>query len=402
MPSTSPHDPDLLANQLSPHYRCFDVANRLLFTGHSHQAWPDVAREGQLEAFDWAATRVDDKWQRALAKVDQLRDYLRHWYEDDSGLYCLGQNTHMLLCSWLSSLDWTQKPRLVTSDGEFHSLFRQLQRLQETGIEVEFVATQPLETFADRLCQQLHRPTTAVLISRVLFGSSLIVPSLNVIAEHCLQREIPLLLDDYHGTNVSRLSLAEEPMSQVYLVTGGYKYLQWGEGNCFLRYPQDCQLKPVMTGWYGSFSTLDQPRTTQQGTQPVAFDREQKFASATYDPTSQFRAARVVEFFRQQQLSPERLQQQYQAQIHTLQQCFLALQLPANAIQLAHPYSLAHNGGFLALRSPRANQLCEALKKAGVLTDSRGDILRFGVAPYIHSNQIEQAMGQLKDVVLNG
>ena len=38
-------------NALAPHYSRFRVAERLLFTGHSHQAWPDVAFDGQVEAW---------------------------------------------------------------------------------------------------------------------------------------------------------------------------------------------------------------------------------------------------------------------------------------------------------------------------------------------------------------
>jgi kynureninase len=34
-------------NALARHYSRFGVERRLLLTGHSHQAWPDVALEGQ-------------------------------------------------------------------------------------------------------------------------------------------------------------------------------------------------------------------------------------------------------------------------------------------------------------------------------------------------------------------
>ncbi|MEM7609394.1 MAG: kynureninase, partial [Myxococcota bacterium] len=47
---------------LRPFYGRFLDADRILLTGHSHQAWPDVAREGVLQAFDDAAAHVDDKW----------------------------------------------------------------------------------------------------------------------------------------------------------------------------------------------------------------------------------------------------------------------------------------------------------------------------------------------------
>ena len=60
-----------------PHYARFRVGERLLLTGHSHQAWPDVALEGVVEAFDDAARRVDEKWERAFAKADARARRLR-------------------------------------------------------------------------------------------------------------------------------------------------------------------------------------------------------------------------------------------------------------------------------------------------------------------------------------
>ena len=124
------HDFDTLAKRLTPHYSRFNVGERLLFSGHSHQAWPDVAVEGQVEAFDAAARSVDEKWGAAFEKADMLRGYLRDWYDDPDGLYCLAENTHILLVSWLSALDLKAKPKIITTDGEFHSMYRQLKRLQ--------------------------------------------------------------------------------------------------------------------------------------------------------------------------------------------------------------------------------------------------------------------------------
>ena len=56
-------------------------------------------------------------------------------------------------------------------------------------------------------------------------------------------------------------------------------------------------------------------------------------------------------------------------------------------------------GGFLALTSPRAGSLQAALAERGVLTDSRGDHLRLGPAPYISDAQIDAALTTLADVV---
>ena len=61
-------------NRLAPFYSRFRVdrwpgEGHLLLTGHSHQAWPDCAREGLLEGYDDAARFVDKKWDRAFTKA---------------------------------------------------------------------------------------------------------------------------------------------------------------------------------------------------------------------------------------------------------------------------------------------------------------------------------------------
>ena len=73
---SSPHTLESLArtpNSLVPHYARFRVSERLLLTGHSHQAWPDVGLEGQLEAWTDAAAHVDDKWERAAQIAARFR-----------------------------------------------------------------------------------------------------------------------------------------------------------------------------------------------------------------------------------------------------------------------------------------------------------------------------------------
>ena len=129
-------------NPLATHYSHFRVADRLLLTGHSHQAWPDRARAGQIRAWDDAASQVDDKWERAFAAAERVRAGYRRLLDDPAGLYSLAANTFELLVRLLSALPWRERPRVVTTDSEFHSLRRLLSRLEEEGIEVVRVAAQ--------------------------------------------------------------------------------------------------------------------------------------------------------------------------------------------------------------------------------------------------------------------
>src|SRR5207245_5034781 len=88
-------------NALAPHYRRFRVADRLLLTGHSHQAWPDVGFEAQQRAWLDAAEYVDDKWERAFAVAGRGQQGFAQLLDDPDGAVALGGNTDELVVRWL-------------------------------------------------------------------------------------------------------------------------------------------------------------------------------------------------------------------------------------------------------------------------------------------------------------
>ncbi len=384
-----------LALRLQPHYSRFDVANRLLFTGHSHTAWPDVAEQGLADYYEASRTRVDDKWEVAFERIEVLRSYLRRWYDDPHGRYSLAASTHELLVKWLSALDLRAKPRLVTTDGEFHSLHRQLAALESRGIEVVRVPVRPIETLNDRLIHAMDTRTAAVLLSRVWFETARILPDPRAMNRACRERGIPLLLDDYHGTNVVPLSLRQYDLEDVHLLIGGYKYLQWGEGNCFLRYPADTPLRPVITGWFASFGTLKLPRSAE-----VLFDGgDSLFMGATFDSVSQFRAARVAEFFTGMGLTPEILRANYRRQVAHLMDRFRKTGADPEIIRLKEDVEAEHLGGFVAFEAPDAMGIGMRLKQRGMYVDTRGTTLRIGPAPYHTDAQLDAAIDELMRAV---
>ena len=113
-----------------------------------------------------------------------------------------------------------------------------MDRLQEEGFIIKKVPALPLNGFASRLEAALDDDTLAVMLSRVYFETGLINPELTQSASVCREAGIPLMIDDYHGTNVVPLSLREAGLQDAFVLIGGYKYLQWGEGNCFFALPR--------------------------------------------------------------------------------------------------------------------------------------------------------------------
>ncbi len=383
-------------NSLAPYYSRFRVSERLLLTGHSHQAWPDCAREAALECFDDAAAHVDDKWQAAFAKAERVREGFRLWLDEPNASLALGGNTHELVLRFLSALPLRSRPRLVTSDGEFHSLRRQLDRLAEEGIEVVRVPSAPVATLSERLAHAVScdpQRTSAVLVSSVLFTTSEIVPDLATLAEHCQKLGCQLLIDAYHQLGV--LPGASKGLEQAFIVGGGYKYLQLGEGNCFLRLPQACSLRPAITGWFAEFGELGAVPVDGVGYPDGAL----RFAGSTYDPCSHYRASSVFAFFSEQALTPQLLRGVSQHQLSVLAERFDDLALDAAIISRASASSLSRLGGFLALRAPQAERIALGLSQRGVRVDCRGDVLRFGPAPYLCDRQLRDAISALAETV---
>jgi kynureninase len=383
-------------NALSVHYGRFDVAHRSLLTGHSHQAWPDVAMHGQIEAFTDAAAAVDAKWDLAFAKAERLRQAYRDLLDDPGSDIALGANTHELVIRFLSSVDLRRRPRLVTTDGEFHTLRRQLARLAEEGVEVVRVAATPVDTLAERLAAAVDDRTAAVLVSYVLFETSRIVPGLSSVAAACRHRGVELLVDAYHALGVVPFSVRQQELTDAWVTGGGYKYLQLGEGNCFLRLPEHAAtLRPVVTGWFAEFEDLTAKAAGQVGYAPGG----DRFAGATYDPTSHYRACAVLDFFVRQGLTPTFLREVSVHQNELLASQFDALDAPPAVITRDRSASRVAFGGFLALTAPDAGELRKKLAERGVLTDSRGDKLRFGPAPYLSDAQLETAIATLGEVL---
>lgn len=382
-------------NRLAEHYRHFAVAERLLLTGHSHQAWPDCGLQGQQQAWLDAAQWVDDKWERAAARAAEVERGFSALLQDDDGHIALGQNTFELVLRFLSALDLRRRPRLVSSGSEFHTLRRLLGRLEEEGVEVVRVPSEPFDSFMPRLAAEVDDRTAAVLCSHVFFDSGIIGGNFSPVAAACDRVGCELLVDAYHSLNVVPFSLREHGLQRAFVVSGGYKYCQLGEGNCFLRFPAGCQLRPIATGWFGEFGELAQA-AAQQTRYGVGAER---FAGSTYDPTSHYRAAEVMRFFRDQQLTPALLRQISQHQIGLLVAGFEALDVDSRIIRLRHAAPAASRAGFLALQSPHAERIRAGLKERGVSCDYRGDILRLGPAPYLSDRQIEQALGIFAEVL---
>jgi kynureninase len=398
-PPLSPHLPD--PGELAAHYTRFRVGERLLLTGHSHQAWPDVSFDAQQQAWLEAAERVDDKWARAFEVADQVRAGYRRLLNDPPGAgnIALGQSTLELIARLLSALPLRTRRRLVTTDGEFHTIRRLADRLVEEGLEVVRVPARPVETLAARLALEVDDRTALALVSSVLYETAEIVPGIEEVAAACARHGAELLVDVYHHLNVLPFDVRALGLEHAFVTGGGYKYCQLGEGNAFLRFPADTELRPVLTGWFSEMAwlgTAPTPGEVRYGPGPA------RFAGGTYDPVSHYRAAAVFDFHEREGLTPEVLREVSQRQMRLLIELCGEWPIPYR-VQFPRPRAEVHAlAGFLALSTPLAGDLVRLLKERRVFVDHRGDTLRIGPAPYVRDDQLAEAVTRLATLLAEG
>lgn len=379
-------------------YRRFLDANkgRQHFACHSHHYWPDVTRDAMLQYWDDTAALVDDKWQHLFSeKLPQVQQSIANTL--NTGMpeqLAFAPNTHELLYRILSCLDWQKPLKILTTDSEFHSFNRQISRLDEfDNLSLCRIETLPFANFEERFAEAIQSDDwDLIFVSQVFFNSGLAVKDLESLVAKASADSI-VVIDGYHGFMAIPTDLSAIAGRAFYLA-GGYKYAQGGEGCCFLHVPPNCQLRPAYTGWFAEFGELDQAKTGQVNYATNGM----RFAGATMDFSPLYRLAAVQQLYQQQGLDVATIH----AYVQGLQQAFLqhldTLQHPELNRNNLLVNALSHHGHFLTFKlhnADKVQQLHKQLSNHGVITDARGDRLRFGFA--IYHNAAEYDLSCLKE-----
>lgn len=376
---------------LKAHFRRFLEAEpgRLHFAAHSHHPWPDASFDGHAQAWTDAARFVDDKWDTVFGAVvpEAQRHVAAELRLPDPSSLVFAPNTHEFVLRLLSVLP--ERPRLVTTDSEFHSFERQTRRLEEDGLAVvERVPTEPFATFPERFVAAARKASPQlVFFSHVFFNSGFVVPDLAGLVA-ALPADALVCVDGYHGFCAVESDLSALAARSFY-VAGGYKYAMAGEGACFLHVPPSASsLRPRNTGWFAAFGALEEK---QAGRVPYA-PGGAHFMGATFDPSGLYRLNAVMRWKAQVGLTTASAR----AHAQGLQRRFLAgLAGTPLAKEPLVVEDEARRGRFLTFRTPRARALSDALKQARVITDARDDRLRFGFGPYQDEGDVDAALERL-------
>ncbi len=347
-----------------------------------------------MQAWLDASGRVDDKWKHVLGEVlPTAQAHVARVLGLTSGSsIAFAPNTHELLGRLFSCFETGRPVSILTTDGEFLSFTRQAQRWEEAGLATwTRIPVEPFETFARRFLDAAAQPVDLVFVSQVFFRSGFVFEAFERLADIVPRRETFVVIDGYHGFMARPTSLAAVE-DRVFYLAGGYKYAMAGEGTCFMHCPAGYGSRPVDTGWFAGFGELARLHAGDVG-YPVDGMR---FFGSTFDPSGLYRFNAVLGRWQDLGVSVA----DFHDHVVRLQQQFLSSVAaheagPLRIDELVPAGTVSERGNFLTFRRRDVAALHLALRAKGVMTDHRGDRIRFGFAPYHDSDDIVELARRL-------
>ena len=377
---------------LRAHFSVFRAAapERIHLAAHSHHYWPDAACAAHAHAVQHAARHADNKWgtifselvprvQRGVARILSL---------PHPGTLAFAPNTHELVCRLLSALPVTRRPRVLTSDAEFHSFERQIARLAEEDlVAVERVAAEPADTFPERFrAAARHGQHDLIFVSQVFYNSAATCGDLMTLAQAVPSRDALLAIDGYHGFMALPTDFSGVAARAFYLA-GGYKYAMAGEGACFMHCPPGHVPRPRDTGWFAGFGALAAGVADE-----VAYAADgSRFLGATFDPTALHRLAAVFAWMDEIGLTVPAIHAHVLALQARFQRAVEGIG-PLRQARLVTPAAPADRGHFLCYETPDAAEIHVRLAAANITTDVRGRRIRFGFGCYHTEEEVDAAV----------
>ena len=356
--------------------------DRLHMAAHSHHLWPDASFEGQQEAWADAARLADHKWDRVMGEIwPEAQTHIAAQLKlPTSDSIVFAPNTHELLVRILSATG-KKGPRILASDGEFHSFRRQSARWAESGaIELETVVTDGAAFTPAFLQRAQSGDHDLIFVSHVMFGSGRVFDKIEQLASLARPEGPWVVIDGYHAFMAIDVDLSKVA-DRIFYLAGGYKYAMAGEGACFMHAPPGYGERPENTGWFAAFDDL----ALMPGQVGYAKDAR-RYAGATFDPSGLYRFNAVQRMLKTEGLTVARMNDHIDPLLGSL-----AAELDETGLgsaRLLNPGILQPRARFLALESPRAKAWQDAFAAANVVTDLRGDVLRIGLGLYHDEDDI--------------
>ena len=358
----------------------------LYFAAHSHHPWPNCSYDAHVKYWQDSADMLGDKWGYVMGQLipalqQQISKIIQLSHQGKS--ICFAPNTHEFVTRLLSNLPTEHIPHILTTDSEFYSFDRQINRLSETNqLKVTKISLSPTDTFETRFSDAAaQHKYDMVFFSHVFFnagyqmqGIDSLIPKLR----QSLGKEPPIIIDGYHAFMACPVDLSNV-QRDVFYIAGGYKYAMSGEGCCFMHCPDHYIPKPINTGWFAAMDHLSDMHDV-----PYHDDTNgMRFMGATFDPSGLYRMHAVFNWLERTNITVADTDHHInQLMRYFTEQALTKITWLTVDMLVVNPVNNHAHGHFIALNIDSAGAICQHLARQNVICDHRGDILRFGFGIY--------------------
>ncbi len=400
----------------------------LQFLDHAFGCIPPIAYETATEEmytaycglgnFSWD-TLFEKTMPEAILHIKSLLDI------NDSSVVEFGHNSHELVTRIIStsfdrllsnSVD-VLPIRIVTTDTEFYSLTRQMNRFtshQLSRIEVVVVPIHPLDSFLDRLVQRItsdNKYIDYIYISQITYSQETVVPSIPEAVHRIkdavtlLDKQYPtVLIDGYHGFGAIPTSLNN--VDCIY-ISGVLKHVGAGANLAFAVVPE-CyysKLRPVLTGWLADVSVLSNGKGVSMGDEVGYSDGLRLMGSTPSFHSSMALFNHVMRLWVAHHITVPfahnhvtRLQERFLNGLKKLEASG-AVNVFISSTRLAMSSSSnirSHTLVFLQSSPDDAKRAVDMLKSQGIAIDCRKTFLRIGFGLNHNPEDVDRLLSALK------
>jgi selenocysteine lyase/cysteine desulfurase len=285
-----------------------------------------------------------------------------------------------------SSLDYTRRTKVVTTEAEFPTVGQVWLAHQRFGPTVEFVPVRDGRLYLEDYERLIDENTACVSVTHVYYQNGF-RQDISPITELAHKKGALVCVDDYQSCGTFPIDV--KALGVDFLTSGNLKYLLGVPGIAFLYVKKDIVegMRPAVTGWFG-----------QQ--EPFSFKvKELKYADSArrYDTGTPavmpaFAARAGMEIINE--VGPDRIQMR----IEHLSRYTLAAAREAG-FDITSPQDVTVKGATNSFRVEDSHGVEAAMKKRGIIASARGDVIRFAPHFFTTEADIDTAVSALKEVL---
>jgi selenocysteine lyase/cysteine desulfurase len=338
-----------------------------------------------LQEFQWSMRSQGAPWGEWMAQVDAARAAFaaRIGAQPDeiAVVGCASEGAYQVA----STLDWSRRPGLVTTDTEFPSIAHVWLAQERRGARVRHVPEREGAVPSEDYAAAMDDSTNLVSVPLVSYRNGARLPVAETVrAAHAVGARV--FIDAYQGLGVLPVDVRE--LDCDYLVCGALKYLLGVPGIAFLyvRGGLRDDMDPQLTGWFGRVDPFAfDPRSLDFP------DTARRFETGTPSIPSAYAAAAGLRTLAD--VDPKDIE----AHVGTLT-TYAHTRLTEIGETPASPADPELRGPQVAIADPAPDALAAALAERRIVTSPRGTLLRVSFHYYNNTSDVDALIDALGEI----